>query len=248
MSLTSKSSPRSADPTGSGTLRRVLATTCLLTIVVLVGVGLTAPSKLWIAGYHEFPPASALLFIGLYVAVALLYRTDTPGPRRNALLALCLLFLYESCRVAPLGDHVNTWAAAQGIQVSCSEPGATILLHAVFHILGPEAVRHVGPIVGCVTGYLLLDLCDRLFANAGPGRRFRLRACALLYLGCGVQLTFFQGYVETTQPSLPILVLFLASLQRLFAEPMAAERRAPTGVLVGTAASLGLACFIHGQC
>lgn len=232
-----------------------LASLFLITVSALVILGLSSPADLWVARFHETPPWIVFPFVGVYLIVTMFYRAKMSGPgrSRNVGLAACLFCIYESCRAAPLGDHLNCWSSARGNLINASEPGANAFYHVVYHALGPDAVCHVGPVLGALTAYLVLSLCDRCFASTGHlhlDSPLQRRACALLYLGCGTHLTFFNGYIENTQPGVPLLVLFLGNLYQYLARDdhgvIGRQAWAHPRLAIATVC-LSAACFVHGQ-
>jgi len=182
---------------------------------------LARPGEAWLAWFHRWPPVPVVAWLLAYLALAWAAR------RRRwiaALLPFTLFALYLSREVPPFGD-TGFWRQHAGrTALYLSEPLSQAVLH-----LARAHLDLVAPVVGLLAAaaWLLAWRGDRL-------------AGALWYLGSGLHLCFFRGFVENTQLAVPCALLYLALLTRHRAS---GSRRD----IIAAGACLALACLCHGQ-
>jgi hypothetical protein len=201
------------------------------------------PGRAWCVEYHDVPDilTGACLVSG--VVVIGWFGTWERRVRCNLLLTATMTALYFLAVVAPLGDYPQWVLRSAADTVGVSELFGNAVYRLAFVIGGRNAVFLVAPVFGCVTAFVFLSLCDKLFLNAADPRRDTVKKlCCLGFLAGAWHLLFFTRYVENAQTSLPGLLLslwFLADYRR------AARPRAV--FCLGATALAGAALF-HGSC
>jgi len=219
------------------TLLRVLVALLAALLALFWGALLASPASLWHWEYRRWLAAPAWPLAQLALAVALCVAGPGRLPRAafHALLVAVLAWMHATSSVVCLGDH-DYWRSVGPGTLRRSE----ILANLVFAVCRGRGLDAgwVPVISGMLSGFLLLRLADELAENS-PAPEDARRLAPLLYVGSALPGLFFRDFIETTQVSTPLLVLFIGAGLRYV--------RGGAPWIVVAATSWTLAAMTHGE-
>ncbi len=161
---------------------------------------------IWVLSDHRIPPLSLFPLMLLCVLVIVIFehsKSQHIRPLGNLCAATLLALVYSGVMVEQLGD--GTWYGDAMIpELFASSIFAHLILYLV-HING-LGLDLVAPFCGFLTSLLFFSVCDYVLKDINWFGRVVGKLC---YLGSGIHLVFFFGYVEVTMIALPTLLLFM---------------------------------------